>query len=224
MFMNRYRNWFAPVLTSEGKRQDGQTEANQINNLKDFNIKLGNNPEGKYFNVVGGYTQSQGTSGLAAMNEVLGDMSPSELEALKDTLRVGAHQDVQVTSSNWGRNPVLSTEHLITQVFGSACSIAYDRNPTSSWAEVAKIILDASYEATFHIALQAADRHQGAEGSRKLFLTAVGGGVFGNDMSWIADSIDKACVKFKDCNLDVRMVQYSQPVANSLQTLISKHQ
>jgi hypothetical protein len=132
---------------------------------------------------------------------------------------VGVHQDVQVTSSNWGRDP-LRRQHHITQVFGSACAIAYSSNATEMWRPVAELILQASYEATLHAALQTAYRHGGADGSRIVFLTALGGGVFGNDMGWIARAIGMACSKFRHTNLDVRILQYSHPVERPLLELI----
>lgn len=55
-------------------------------------------------------------------------------------------------------------------------------------------------------------------GNNRVFLTLVGGGAFGNHFSWIFDAIRKAFDKFKETNLDVRIVSYreSNPSVNSL--------
>jgi hypothetical protein len=207
-----FRNYFASV-TRDGKTQQGQTSDNQIDNLADVNASIGN-IDHEYFRVINGYTLGT-DAGLAAMNDVLAQKSDSEMDVLRSLLRIGLHSDVQVTSYNWGRQ-LLTAPHCISQVFGSACSVAYSHNSSSLWEPISQLVLSASYEATLHAALQAAERHNGTNGSRTVFLTALGGGVFGNDMQWIADAITMACTKFKDTNLDVRVVQYSQPVDGAL--------
>ena len=50
---------------------------------------------------------------------------------------------------------------------------------------------------SFYAALENMQRHKGAKGSNKLFLTFVGGGVFGNEIEWIYEAIDMALEKFK---------------------------
>lgn len=45
-------------------------------------------------------------------------------------------------------------------------------------------------------------------GSPRLFLTLVGGGVFGNEVSWILDAIKISVEKFRNVPLDVRIVSY----------------
>ena len=73
-------------------------------------------------------------------------------------------------------------DQTVTQVFGSACSVTYSRNPQHLWAPFAKLVLEASYEATLLAAAETALRHGGEGGSKRVYLTALGGGVFGNDM------------------------------------------
>jgi hypothetical protein len=51
-------------------------------------------------------------------------------------------------------------------------------------------------------------RHKGEGASTVVYLTAIGGGVFGNRMSWICDAIAAACERFREVNLDVRIVSY----------------
>jgi hypothetical protein len=93
--------------------------------------------------------------------------------------------------------------HLVTQVYGSACSVGYSRNDPRLWQEFASLVLDASYEATLLAAARNAAAHPDAPGAKKVYLTLLGGGVFGNDISWIARSIYHACAKLHDVDLDV---------------------
>lgn len=66
-----------------------------------------------------------------------------------EKLRVGVHSDVQVTSAEWGEKQFRDREQLITQVFGSACSVGYNRDSTTkAWASFSTLVLKASYEAT----------------------------------------------------------------------------
>ena len=81
----------------------------------------------------------------------------------------------------------------VTQIFGSACSISYSGGSDDEWKQFASMILEASYEATFWASVLHALKHKEDPNARKVFLTPLGGGCFGNNMAWIANAIDKAC-------------------------------
>jgi len=107
----------------------------------------------------------------------------------------------------------------VTQVFGSACSVAYSKGNVEDWASFARLVLLASYEATLWAGLLTALRHDGRAGSRRVFLTCLGGGVFGNPMSWIAEAMQASLDKFAHVNLEVFIVTYSGPIPDALQDL-----
>ncbi len=99
----------------------GQRRNYQINTLGDLASTL----EGQHWQVRNGYIMSN-TSSLSQMNS---EIEIAELcgqgQALRGKVRVGIHQDVQVTSSDWGRHPIRNERHVITQVWrGSSCSLA----------------------------------------------------------------------------------------------------
>ena len=75
-------------------------------------------------------------------------------------------------------------------------------------------MLEASYEAT----LCAGVLNQARTGNNSVFLTLVGGGVFGNDTDWILAAIKRAVGLFADTGLDVSVVSYgrSNPVVQEL--------
>jgi len=132
---------------------------------------------------------------------------------------VGVHADVQVTSTNWGRNRVSNPEQLVTQVFGSACSVAYNSGRGQLWKPLASLVLEASYEATLWAAVLNADRHKGLAGSRRVFLTCLGGGAFGNSMDWIMQAMRQAVARFAGYGLDVRVVTYAGSIDPQLLAL-----
>jgi len=174
---------------------------------------VGNAPRGKLFDVRGGYTLAD-ASKLRKLDAVLTQLTEEgKLDDVRAALRVGVHSDVQVTSCRWGSSRVEDAKQVVTQVFGSACAVAYNGNSDSrSWRNFASIILEASYEATLWAALLNAHEHRGQQGSNRVFLTCLGGGVFGNSMAWIMQAMRRAFELFKECDLDVRVITYAGPV------------
>jgi hypothetical protein len=62
----------------------------------------------------------------------------------------------------------------------------------------AQPFLDAAYEGTIRVARMF--------GKRKVFLTLVGGGVFRNDLDWLALSIEKIALFAKQQNMQIYLV------------------
>merc|ERR1712070_778207 len=122
----------------------------------------------------------------------------------------GVQWDTEVTGSKFGRVPYKGPQQLVTQAYCSACSISYSGGSVENWKAFASLVLEASYEATMYVALQNALRHEGSAGSKRVFLTAVGGGVFGNDIAWIADSMYRAFDLFRGLDLEVIIVSFGR--------------
>jgi hypothetical protein len=137
-------------------------------------------------------------NGLIRINEKLNQLNDQEWELLKGKLKIGIQWNTQVTI----------TEHrqLVSQAYCSALPISYNSFESDQWEKFAKLILEATYEATLYAALFNFQKTN----CNKVFLTLVGGGVFGNDLNWILDSISKALQKFKNTPLDVKIVSYQQ--------------
>lgn len=221
-----FRNYFAPmdaqgrVVNHTEAVQHGQIAKSQIDNLVDLGKILGNEPHGKLYEMIGGYSMADRDQ-IKRLNAALGEFKKDDrMDELRAALRVGVHRDVQVTSCNWGSKQIKDPEHLVTQVFGSACAVAYNRGSNrADWADFATLVLEASYEATLWAALESAVRHGGKGGSRRVFLTCLGGGVFGNSMGWITQAMQQAFEKFKDCDLDVRIISFRPPIESRLEAL-----
>lgn len=187
-----YRNYFAIV-----NGQVGQTAGNQIDCLADIGTALGNS-EGRLWEMRNGYALAS-QSGLVEISNRLRAASESELDGLRRLLRIGIQWNTQVTLGGSG--------HTVSQTYCSALPVAYSRHPTSLWAEFARLVLEASYEATICAAILNARR----SGSDRLFLTLLGGGAFGNETDWIVGGIRRALHLYKHADLDVAVVSYGSP-------------
>ena len=109
--------------------------------------------------------------------------------------------------------------HTVSQAYCSALPVTGSLKkgpPRHLWKEFARLILEATYEATLCAALLNVRQ----TGNKTVFLTLVGGGVFGNATDWILDGLQRALDLYKDAALDVAIVSYgsSNP---SIQELVS---
>ena len=184
-----YRNYLAPVGGGIG-----QTDQRQIDCLADLGAALGN-AGGELWEIRNGYCLPN-PEGLDSISSQLGAASETELDELRGLLRIGVHADVEVTLGDSG--------NTVTQIFGSALPVAYRPSiPASAWEPFARLVLEASYEATLRVA------HTQA-GDAPVFLTLLGGGAFGNADEWIEDAVMRA-VSMVGAGLDLRMVSYGRP-------------
>jgi hypothetical protein len=184
-----YRNYLAPL---EGGR--GQTAQRQIDTLADLGTALGHD-EQPLWNWRNGYALCS-AEGLARAARQLATADELERDCLRGLLRIGLHWDVEVTDARPYPGP------LVTQAYCSALPVAYGRQPRQAWEPLARLVLEAAYEATLLAGVLNARR--GA--SRRVLLTRLGGGAFGNDPAWIAAAINRAlsCVAGQD--IEVLMV------------------
>jgi hypothetical protein len=145
-------------------------------------------------------------SGLVEISERLRGSDESELDGLRQLLRIGIQWDTQVTLQD--------SRHLVSQAYCSALPVAYSGHAASLWAEFARLILEASYEATICAAILNSAR----SGNNRVFLTLLGGGVFGNETDWIMAAIQRALHQYRHADLDVAIVSYgaSKPFVRGL--------
>ena len=184
-----YRNYFAVV-----NGQTGQTTDNQIDCLVELGLALGNT-ENRYWEMRNGYALAT-RDGLIKISERLESSTESELDELRQLLRVGIQWKSEVTISE--------SKHVVSQVYCSALPVAYSQHPPELWAPFAQLILDASYEATICAGILNYLNY----GNNKVFLTLIGGGAFGNETNWIISAIRRALSHYKNVNLDIKIVSY----------------
>ncbi|MFN3002953.1 hypothetical protein [Mycolicibacterium wolinskyi] len=189
-----FRNYFADV---DG--QAGQTRDRQLDTLAGlgaaFSTRLGR-PVADLWEMRNGYALCT-PQGLGAVADLLTDYSDTERDELRGMLAIGLHRDVEVTDVSDGNQ-------IVSQAFCSALPVAYGV-PSPDWEPFARLVLEATYEAT----LLAAAEQAAAGGSNVVLLTRVGGGVFGNHDAWIDDAIARALRIVEHRGLDVRLVSRS---------------
>lgn len=199
------RNYFADV---EGRM--GQSAKHQIDCLADVAAHL--YPIGApAWTMTNGYAMFS-ERGLNQLDERLAGMPEAGLDDVRARLRIGVHHGVEVTTAPTG--------HTVTQAYCSALPVAYNRRlPKAAFEAFARLVLEASYEATLRAAALNAER----SGNPSVYLTMLGGGVFGNDDGWIIDAIDRACTLLSGLPLDVAIVAYRTP-SPAVTALINRRQ
>ena len=153
----------------EAWRQTGRDQVNMLRHVK------------KYFSVRNGYV-------VSTKKEAPLPGDPSDLRALCDKVEVCVHVGVDVLfrGSPDGMAVVMDRPNTINQVFCAAMNLSqgttgYANSRLKDSAEKAKFLLQAAYRGTYLAAL--------SSGSRKLFLTLIGGGAFGNSQYEILRTI-----------------------------------
>jgi hypothetical protein len=184
-----YRNYFVPV-----NGQLGQSENNQIDCLADLGMRLGNS-NNRLWQMRNGYALAS-RDGLIEISSRLRSLEPTELDELRGLLRIGIQWNTPVTLDD--------SNHQVSQAYCSALPVNYSSHSASLWEAFARLVLEASYEATICTAILNAR----STGNNRLFLTLIGGGVFGNEMTWITDGITRALKLYKYWNIDVAVVSY----------------
>jgi len=103
----------------------------------------------------------------------------------------------------------------VSQIYCSALPVAYSQVESLYWEYFARVILEATYEATLYAGVLNMENNN----SNKVFLTLVGGGAFGNKEDWILESLQKAIRKFKSVPLDIKIVSYGKSKPNLIKCI-----
>jgi hypothetical protein len=193
-----FRNYFVPI---DG--ETGQTSTRQLDGLEDLGVRLAaltGREVDQLWLMRNGY--ALGTRrGVEEIGEALMACSAEALDALRAALRIGVHWNAEVTDAGVHPGP------LVSQAFCSALPVAYSDVSRPVWAPFARLVLEAAYEATLFAGL--VNRARG--GSETVMLTALGGGVFGNDPAWIEAAMRRALELFRHAPLEVRLVSHRAP-------------
>ena len=184
-----YRNYFAPV-----NGHVGQSAHHQIDCLADLGAAL-DNAHQHFWRMKNGYVLAS-RGGLGKLSSRLAALNEHELDRLRQFLRIGLQWNTQVTLKD--------CQHRVTQAYCSALPVAYSDLPTRLWENFARLVLDAAYEAT----LCAAILNARSTGNRRVFLTLLGGGAFGNDPEWIMDALERALKLYERHDLEVMIVSH----------------
>lgn len=186
-----YRNYFVKL-----ESQIGQTANNQVDCLALIGEEL-QNEELNLWSMRNGYALIN-QEGLLTINKKLSSLSDEQRENLKGKLKVGIQWNTEVTISD--------NKQKVSQIYCSALPVAYCQTDSIYWENFARLILEATYEATFFTAIKNMENNN----SNLVYLTLVGGGAFGNEEYWILESLGKVINKFMKVPLDVRIVSYEE--------------
>lgn len=189
-----YRNYFAPV-----NGQLGQSRTNQIDCLADLGVALGN-PRHRLWEMKNGYALAS-AAGLREISEILRAARQEEQDTLRKLLRIGLQWNPRVTLGK--------SMHTVSQAYCSALPIAYGAPEPGLWEPFAKLVLEAAYEAT----LCAGIVNARAGGTRRVYLTLLGGGAFGNLAEWIVSAMLRALEQYSSFGLDIAIVSHGAPNA-----------
>lgn len=161
-----------------------------------------------YWRMKNGYLLPTDSSSLKALSTRLSE-SPDIHSGIRDEVKVACQWDTEVWDSS--STPVeRDTEsrkdpQKVMQVFCSACPVSYTRIDSAAWEPIARACLEAAFEGTL-LAAACLSRHQ--KRRVKVFLTNVGGGAFGNRLSWIKDAVKRALEVCREESLEVFLVHF----------------
>ena len=127
-------------------------------------------------------------------------------EEMKENIKFGIQQNTEV----------IGTNHNVSQIYCSALPVSYNRINKEYFETFSRLVLEAAYEATFIAAILNPK-------SNKVFLTLLGNGAFGNEKSWIIDSILKNIKKFKNYDLDIIFITYGSKKDADIESIIYKY-
>ena len=168
----------------------GQTAERQLNLLSGIQSRIGES----LVDVRNGYTFSD-EARLALAKEAI---ASHDRDDLMGDLRIGLHEDVEVTFARRFEPP--ARPQRVSQAFCSALSCGYASGSLAAWRPIATLVLDAAYEATLLAAV--------ATSTKRVWLTLLGAGAFGNDIAWIENAITRAAACAEGHDLEVIVAHY----------------
>ena len=201
-----YRNYLVPVGDGIGQTRDRQLDA--LSGVGSALAELSGLPVDDLWRMQNGYALCT-LEGLRTIDYLLYTATDEVLDMVRGRLAIGLHRHVEVTDGSRRR---------VSQAYCSALPVAYSTLPADYWESFARLILQASYEATLLAAVEQAS----GGGSNKVLLTRLGGGAFGNDSDWIDSAIERALGVVADAGLDISIVCYGR-ADREVQALVDRY-
>jgi len=196
-----YRNYLVPIGDQRGQTADRQLDG--LAGLGQRFSELSGLPVSGLWDMRNGYALAT-RRGLKTISSLLSQADSGDREELMGLLRIGLHENAEVTLAEGEERPQVS------QAFCSALPVAYSDIEAETWEPFARFILEAAYEA----ALLAGLRNMRRGHSRKVLLTRLGGGAFGNGPDWIDGALCVALEKVADEDLEILLVNHGPPPEN----------
>ena len=210
-----YRNY---LYNNGENKYYGQRDNNQINLLSNVEKCL-NNKKHRYWKMSNGYCLTDNAEEVSKLNERI-TLEEKLADNIMNNFKIGIHWDTEVCLH---KNTEFPSPQRICQIFCSTLPFSYDKQKKDQkkiWEKFTLLLLKGTYDATLTAAAILA---QLKKKRIKVFLTAVGGGVFGNPKSWIAEAIDTAIKKHQNQNLDVFLVHYCSIIPEQFKNISVKN-
>jgi hypothetical protein len=138
-----------------------------------------------------------------------------------DLIPVGVHREVDVTLGRVGKHFRMVTDQRIHQVYGATLGFNGHVPYNERSDKVARKMVEEFYRATILAAWENSVMFPGWPGSKKCYLTIVGGGVFLNPPEFVGDAITKCQQIIIDSGLDVFFVIWSPESVQSFVPLVT---
>lgn len=177
----------------------GQVAGGQINTAWNIEQLVGN-AEAGFWEMKNGYLLPKDPRAMQRLNAKIEATAGLDAEIVRQ-LAVGIQWDSQLAAVLQKKGE----KRRVCQVYCSAVPVSYSNTKDADWEKFARLVLTGAYEATVLVAALLAQHKQERI---PLFLTAIGGGAFGNKTEWIADSLQDVLVRYKDAPVDVSLVHF----------------
>lgn len=184
--------------------QGGQTTTQQVDTFQEFHqfLKDKMNTQTPLWSTRNGYMMFSNKNQLIKINTLLATSDNFRREA-RSKIQVGIQENVGIVDSHSNSKQ----KHLANQVYCSGLPISYNDLPSNMWDGLGELVLEAVYENTL---LSAVVNNFRNKKNMPVYLTMIGGGVFGMKHIQIKRAIVRACniVAMKGYTLDVRLVHF----------------
>ncbi|OHT08435.1 hypothetical protein TRFO_23134 [Tritrichomonas foetus] len=130
-----------------------------------------------------------------------------------DHYKVGVHRNCQVTTTETPNRKFYlhdNENHIVHQVYAAAFNFQGNCDLCKFTEKIGANLLKAEYMATVYAAWENSLLYPDRPGSNKLYLTLLGGGVFGNPENLILGAIAECCEVIEKSGLDVYIVCYCE--------------
>lgn len=185
-----YRNYFVKI----GNGEVGQIRTN-LNLLSDTP-----------FDIYHGYPNVR-SEGAREKSEIYKNFDWNNL----DNYRMGVHSNCQVllTQDMLGNLVLASGDQIVHHVYCAALDFSGSVPHNLLYDTIGKAILRASYKISILSAWENSVKYPDLAGSKKLYLTLLGGGVFGNPHEWICDAVLENEQLIVESGLEVYLIFYN---------------
>jgi hypothetical protein len=192
-----FRNYFVQTTDpSTGRQFVGQCRGGRQINLASSVEEVLENEKHGYWALRNGYLlPAKGK--MAKLNQAMEEGGEELCERVVDSFGVGVHWGTEVGGGGGGGGGI------VCQVYASAVPVAYCKSTSiTDWAPFARLTLRGMYKATLLVGAKLA-RESGERVT--VYLTMLGGGAFGNQITWVLDAIEEAFCEFGGEALDVKL-------------------